>query len=606
MRTLECDVAVVGGSLGGVAAALAALSAGQRVVLTEATDWLGGQGTSQGVSALDEHAYIETFGGTRRYNKMRERIRAYYRERYGAPATMPTGAPLNPGNGWVSRLCFEPRVGVRVLEEMLEPSVHSGELRVLLEHTPVAAEMAGDEVTAVILENPAGERVRLTAPFFLDATDTGELLPLTGTAYVTGAEAQEDTGEPHAPRGGPKPDEVQSFTYPFAVEHRPGENHTVPKPAGYEHFRDTQPYALHLHEGTPIEKRFRMFAHGPDGELPFWTYRRIFDAGLLKDPAQPNDIALINWAGNDYRFANFLDKSLSERARISDEAKRLSLGLLYWLQTEAPRDEGGYGYPELMLRPDVMGTKGGLAKAPYIRESRRIKGLERVLEPDLLAGSLDGSLGGDERGARAKFFPNAVAIGWYPLDLHPSVGNASVTMYAPTLPFQIPLGALVPERITNLIAACKNIGTTHLSNGATRLHPVEWAVGEAAGVLAVFCLQKDRLPREVWASEALTGELQHALLQGGAPLAWAVDVPPEHPLFIPAQRLVLAGGIQEASARFRRLELHLDEPLSQEEREAFVGALSSLPAPKETAKETVLSASTLGELCAEFFKVSLI
>ena len=593
MRTLECDVAVVGGSLGGVAAALAALSAGQRVILTEATDWLGGQGTSQGVSALDEHAYIETFGGTRRYNEMRERIRAYYRERYGAPATMPTGVPLNPGNGWVSRLCFEPRVGVMVLEEMLESSVHSGALRVLLEHSPVAAETAGDEVAAVTLENDMGERVRLIAPFFLDATDTGELLPLTNTAYVTGAEAQEDTGEPHASRGDPKPDEVQSFTFPFAVEYRPGENHTIPKPAGYERFRDTQPYALHLHEGTPIEKEFRMFAHGPDGELPFWTYRRIFDAGLLNDPVQKNDVALINWAGNDYCFANFLDKPPLERARILDEAKKLSLGLLYWLQTEAPRDEGGRGYPELMLRPDVMGTPDGLAKAPYIRESRRIRGLERVLEPDLLANSLDGA----GRGARAKFFPNAVAIGWYPLDLHPSVGNASVTMYAPTLPFQIPLGALIPERTTNLVAACKNIGTTHLSNGATRLHPVEWAIGEAAGALAAYCLQRDRLPLEVWASEALTGELQHALLQGGAPLAWAVDVPPEHPLFVPAQRLVLAGAIQEASARFYGLELRLDEPLSQEERAVLVEAFSSLPA---STRETVLSASTLGELCAAF------
>ena len=601
MKTYECEIAVVGGSLGGVAAALAALEAGRRVVLTEATDWLGGQMTSQGVSALDEHAFIETFGGTRRYFDMRERVRAFYRNRYGVSATMPNGVPLDPGNGWVSRLCFEPRVGVMVLKGMLAPFINSGRLRVLLERSPVAAEMAGEGVAAVILEDAAGERVRLTAPFFLDATDTGELLPLTGTSYVTGAEAQADTGEPHASPGGHRPDEVQSFTYPFAVEYRPGENHTISKPEGYEHFRDAQPYALHLHKETPIEKQFRMFARGDSGELPFWTYRRIFDAGLLKDPAQPNDVALINWAGNDYRFANFLDKSVEEQARILDEAKRLSLGFLYWLQTEAPRDEGGYGYPELTLRPDVMGTSDGLAKAPYIRESRRIKGLERVLEPDLLA-----DLNGDGRGARAKTFSNAVAIGWYPLDLHPSVGNAEVVMYAPTLPFQIPLGALIPEGTTNLLASCKNIGATHLSNGATRLHPVEWAVGEAAGVLAAYCLQKGCEPREVWASEALTRELQQSLLVNGAPLAWTVDVPPEHPLFVPAQRLVLAGAIHRSSPRFHSLELRLDEPLSQEERAVLVGAASSLPVSKETAKKPVLSASTLGELCAEFFKVNLI
>jgi len=82
----SCDIAVIGGSLGGVAAALAACDAGASVVLTEATDWLGGQATSQGVSALDEHRYIETFGATRRYAAFREAIRDHYRRRYGIAA----------------------------------------------------------------------------------------------------------------------------------------------------------------------------------------------------------------------------------------------------------------------------------------------------------------------------------------------------------------------------------------------------------------------------------------------------------------------------------------------------------------------------------------
>lgn len=67
------------------------------------------------------------------------------------------------------------------------------------------------------------------------------------------------------------------------------------------------------------------------------------------------------------------------QARL-EESRQLSLSLCYWLQTEAPRPEGGYGYPGLYLRPDVTGTEDGLAMAPYIRESRRIVPVFRVTE----------------------------------------------------------------------------------------------------------------------------------------------------------------------------------------------------------------------------------
>ncbi|SIB81556.1 FAD dependent oxidoreductase [Mycobacteroides abscessus subsp. abscessus] len=62
-----------------------------------------------------------------------------------------------------------------------------------------------------------------------------------------------------------------------------------------------------------------------------------------------------------------------ERKKHLEGARQLSLSLLYWMQTEAPRPDGGQGYKGLRLRPDVTGTDDGLAMYPYIRESRRIK-----------------------------------------------------------------------------------------------------------------------------------------------------------------------------------------------------------------------------------------
>jgi FAD dependent oxidoreductase len=505
----QCDIAIIGGSMGGVAAALAALEQGYSVILTEATDWLGGQMTSQGVSAFDEHPPIETFGCTKRYRKLRERIRKHYQEKYGINPVLKNGQPLNPGNGWVSHLCFEPKVGINVLEEMLEAHLSSGNLQIFYQYEAVKASVKNNLVKEITLQNGKKNIIRISANYFLDATDLGDLLPLTKTEYVTGAEAKADTNEPHA-KAEAKPDEVQSFTFCFAVEYCPNEKHTINKPKDYERFKNTQPYSLTLDVHTR-PRHFKMFKRGSKGTLPFWTYRRIFDSSLFKSSEQANDIALINWASNDYRFANIIDKSKQEQKRILREAKNLSLGFLYWLQTECPRDEGGFGYPEFKLRKDVMGTKDGLSKAPYIRESRRIKALERILEQDITQHS---------KRKRAKDYKNSVGIGWYQMDVHPCVGNDDVSMFEPTLPFQIPLGALIPVITKNLLPACKNIGTTHLTNGAYRLHLTEWAMGEAAGTLAAFCLKQQKIPRQVWESKQLTKSLQKMLIEQGAPLEW--------------------------------------------------------------------------------------
>ena len=541
----ECDIAIIGGGLGGVAAALAAAEGGTQVVLSETTDWIGGQVTSQGVSALDEHQYIETFGGTHSYYRFREGIRHFYYKKYNiTPDSYAT--PLNPGNGWVSRLCFEPRVALDVLETMLAPHIETGRITLLLQHHPIAAHVEQDRITKVVLANEQ-QQVHVHATYFLDATEMGNLLPLTDIPYVTGAEAINDTGEPNANRKGPQPHEVQSFTYGFAVEYCPGENHTITKPSGYEHFRDTQPYSLVLQGHTRGSRPFNMFVDGPTGLPPFWTYRRLYDGQQLNPHNKTNDLTLINWGSNDYDRASLIDQSEAVQRRTHDEAKRLSLGFLYWLQTEVPRDDRrGYGYPELRLRPEIMGTTDGLSKAPYVRESRRIVPLKRIVEQDITTGS--------GLGARATHFGDSIGIGWYSIDLHPCVGNPR-TMYAPTRPFQIPLGALLTKHLTNLVAANKNIGTTHITNGSYRVHPVEWNIGESAGSLAAFCCNTGHTPSLVWSSPDIRHQLQYQLLQRGIPLAWTTDVPLNHQLFISAQLVVALGAIQPESTRHHSLAL---------------------------------------------------
>jgi hypothetical protein len=526
VREMHAEVLVVGGGLGGVAAALAALRAGRTVLLTEEHAWLGGQLTSQAVPP-DEHSWVERFGVTASYRALRDGIRDYYRAHYPLTDRARRTRDLNPGAGHVSRLCHEPRVAVAVIEAMLAPYRGSGRLTVLQPAVPVAADTDGDRVTAVTVRH-FGEEIMLTAPYVLDATETGELLPLTGTEYVTGSESQAETGEPNAPEIG-DPANMQALSVCFAIDHVDG-NHTIDRPAAYDFWRSHQPPfwgAPMLSWQTPnprtLQISTRSFTPNPDddpwlvdadqrvnpGDGNLWTFRRIAARRNFTGGLYPSDICLVNWPMIDYFEQPYVDSP--DPAAVERAARELSFSVLYWLQTEAPRPDGGTGWPGLRLRGDVTGSADGLAMAPYVRESRRIRAEYTVVEQDL---SLE--IRGDKG---AVPYPDSIGVGMYRIDLHPSTGGDNYIDVA-SCPFEIPLGALIPQRVENLLPAGKNIGTTHITNGSYRLHPVEWNAGEVAGALAAFCLGRGVSPRAVRNTPGLLSEFQNHLSADGVELRW--------------------------------------------------------------------------------------
>ncbi|HET8915148.1 MAG TPA: FAD-dependent oxidoreductase, partial [Propionibacteriaceae bacterium] len=114
----------------------------------------------------------------------------------------------------------------------------------------------------------------------------------------------------------------------------------------------------------------------------------------------------------------------------------------------------------------------------------------------------------------------------YRIDLHPSTAGRGYLDIA-TYPFQIPLGALLPQRLDNLLAAGKCLGVTHISNGCYRLHPVEWNVGEAAGALAAYCLNHRVAARAVRGTPGLLADFQRTLLSMGVQLHWPAEIQTE-------------------------------------------------------------------------------
>ena len=532
----KSDIVIMGGGLGGCAAALAACRLGASVTMTEPTDWLGGQVSQQGVPP-DEHQWIEDFGRPASYAKYRKLVREYYRKNYALTNAAMEAAFLNPGNGSVSRICHEPGVSVAVLQAMLGPAIAKGQLRILLNTQPVEASAGNDKIDALSCMNRnTGDVIILHGKYYIDASEEGDLLPLSGTEYVIGAESRKQTGEPHAPEEA-DPANIQALTHCFAIDHLEGENHTIDRPAMYDFWKNYVPSLepawpgpiLSLDYADPrtlIPKTLSFIPPGKTTPAPvtaslnLWLYRRMIDRSNFISGTYASDITLINWPQNDYMNGNITDVPAEVRKQHLYEAKQLSLSLLYWLQTDVPRPDGKQGWKGLRLRKDILGTEDGLAKFPYIRESRRILAEYTIREQDITLEERQKVAGKSGKQLLAKPFNDSVGIGYYHLDLHPSTGGDNYIDMA-SVPFQIPLGALIPRRMENLIPGCKNIGTTHISNGCYRLHPVEWSIGEAAGSLCAFSLAKDITPRMVRNTQKLLGGFQSLLNKNGVELQWS-------------------------------------------------------------------------------------
>ena len=526
---LDADIIIIGGGTGGCAAAMSALKLGLKVVMTEPTDWIGGQLTAQGVPP-DENPWVETFGASRSYQNYRTKVRNFYRNYYPLREELKSIEHLNPGGGSVSRIAHEPQVSVAVLEIIFAPWISNGKLRILREHVPVSVDTNDDFISAVKVKNKRNETTRwLKAPWFIDATEMGDLLKLGNIEYVVGAEGRDQTDELHAPETA-NPENVQAFNLCFSLEYHHGENFVMNEPEEYPFWKNytpdlTPPWSgplFSLTYSNPRTLEPRTLPFDPEEQTGWWLYRQILNHNNFKSGFYKGPVSCINWPQHAYLLGKIVDEPAEQKEYHLKRAAQLNLSLIYWLQTEVPRPDGRTGWPGLRLRDDIYNTPDGMAKHAYIRESRRIDARFTVLEQHVGTEARMQETGLSEDDVRATEFEDSVGIGAYRIDLHPSTrGNNYIDISS--LPFQIPLGSLIPKRVRNLVPACKNIGTTHITNGCYRLHPVEWNIGESAGALIAFCKQRNTEPHKVYETKQLTQDFQKTLGELGVRLEWPQD-----------------------------------------------------------------------------------
>ena len=131
------------------------------------------------------------------------------------------------------------------------------------------------------------------------------------------------------------------------------------------------------------------------------------------------------------------------------------------------------------LRKNVGGFENAhlIYTAPVgIRESRNISGEYILQKEDVLS---------------AKVFEDSVARGAYPIDIHdPHGGRTQFAFIRNGGSYTIPLRALLPRKVMNLLVAGRGLSATHEAMGSARIMGAAMSQGQAAGTAAALAVSE--------------------------------------------------------------------------------------------------------------------
>jgi FAD dependent oxidoreductase/S-layer homology domain len=555
-QVLQFPILIVGGSTAAYAAALGALQAGATVGLVQPQKVLGGQFTAQALPASDDAPLMAPKAlipaNLRDPNQLENgeffcisRAQRQFRDRQRQLQPVAGRVIHNPGGSWVSHFSVTPVVAAIALNQGIEPYLQTGQLTIIPFAEPTQVLIQDREgnyrhMTGVVFQDSQnGTSFTINGDVVIEATDLGDLLELGNIESRVGQESREQTGEAILPEE-PRPLCQQAFTVCAVVEKALTSSTPILAPAGYgiDPWLDPQSFPSTFWSKSPSGWKGQAFFD----EMGMFRYRRL-QRSIEDSRVHPQDVSVMNWGtsplgpdkpqgcGNDYLFGAVLTEvSREERQQIAQRGRDRTQAYLHFLQTTAA--------PDLSPRGDLTWTTDGIALEPYIREARRGVALTTIRHEDVAEKFFPGA-------ARARSFDDSVGIGQYHyLDFHPNEAPGHVDLGTDgnrSLPFTIPLGALIPLRTEGLILSAKSIGTTHITNSAYRMHPIEWAIGEAGGHLAAFALQAGVPMREVVRDRTLTRKFQGQLASYGIPFYWLNDVSHEDPDFEAIQVLTAAG-----------------------------------------------------------------
>ena len=215
------DFVILGGSIGGIAAAISLCSAGRTALLVEETDRLVGSFPPGELSCISDNEFIETSGSSKTYQTFRKKLLEWY-EKQSKPLPDRPHNPSPQGEHGPETMCVENEAILDVLHEMLEKKIEQEFLTVIKRHKVAKVVMFTDRIASLIaIDLDEKTANQFTGWMFIDATQHGDLIPLLGIESTSESEIRPETNEPHAPEASDNLSNKNEFYYTDPVDALP-------------------------------------------------------------------------------------------------------------------------------------------------------------------------------------------------------------------------------------------------------------------------------------------------------------------------------------------------------------------------------------------------
>jgi hypothetical protein len=576
----EFDVVVVGGTPGGIMAAIGAARAGRSVVLLERTGHIGGL-AANGLGATD----IQTRGATGGlFMAFIARILDHYTATYGEDSPQARSAD----GGYK----FEPSIAEGVFEAMLAEHPGITVLRMRqFDAEPGGVDRRDGAIQHIrVLNRTTGEREQYRGRVFIDATYEGDLIAAAGVPYRVGREDAREFDEPLAGKiykywRGPVAEgstglgdnAIQAYNFRLPLTTREEIRVSIRRPDNYdrrefvsliEDVRTGRHTGVEMMDATEaqLEENRRRVAAGEPAMVPgnpesknlngIWRVVNLVGVPNGKTDANNQHLALIstdlpeeNWpwptAGWDWRD------------RFAERLRDYTLGLLWFAQNDSElpdwfkADVGRWG-----LSRDEYADNDHFPRQVYVREGRRMEGMHRFTAHDALPV---------EAGGRPPIHMTSITGSHYPLDSHATLKREPGRVHLEgffnhmSSPYTVPYGVIVPTGVENLLAPVPVSGT-HVGFSTLRMEPCWMALGEAAGVAASLSIEGGAPVQKIDIER-----LQDELLRQGAVLMYYRDARPGHSHYAALQYWGLRGVLPGWEAR-------LADPVDEETADRWIAA----------------------------------